>query len=113
MRADQKFFSLDRSTRWSWMPGFAGFNWRVEGGRLRRLLLLRRQLREAVGERVRDAELHQSTRNTFITSSPRWLMTFTAMRPDSGLSNGREMPLCSVSHASSLISALSVVFSDL
>ena len=27
--------------------------------------------------------------NTFITSSPRWLMTLTAMRPDSGRSNGR------------------------
>ena len=46
-----------------------------------------------------DPELHQSTRNTFITSSPRWLMTFTAMRPDSGLSKGREVSLCSVSHA--------------
>ena len=85
----------------------------VEGRCLRGLLLVRRQLREAVGEGVRDPELHQSTRNTFITSSPRWLMTFTAMRPDSGLSNGREMALFSVSQASWLISALSVVFSDL
>ena len=33
------------------------------------------------------------TWNTFITSSPRWLMTFTAMRPDFGLSNGREVSL--------------------
>ena len=33
------------------------------------------------------------TRNTFITSSPRWLITFTAMRPDFGLSNGREVSL--------------------
>ena len=60
-----------------------------------------------------DPELRQATRNTFITSSPRWLMTFTAMRPDSGLSKGREVSLCRVSHASSLISALSVVLSAL
>ena len=58
-------------------------------------------------------EFHQSTRNTFITSSPRWLMTFTAMRPDFGLGNGREVSLFSVAHASSLISAFSVVFSAL
>ena len=30
------------------------------------------------------------TPNTFITSSPKWLMTFTAMRPF-GLANGREV----------------------
>ena len=40
-------------------------------------------------------------------------MTFTAMRPDSGLSKGRDVSLCSVSHACSLISALSVVLSAL
>src|SRR6266850_1954493 len=54
--------------------------------------------------------LDQSTRNTFITSSPRWLMTFTAMRPDFGLGNGREVSLWSVAHASSLTSAFNVVF---
>jgi hypothetical protein len=48
--------------------------------------------------------LFTQTRNTFITSSPRWLMTFTAMRPDLGLSKGREVSLFSVAQASSLIS---------
>ena len=50
------------------------------------------------------------TLNTFITSSPRWLITFTAIRPPLGMSNGRLVSLWSVSHASSLISAFSVVF---
>ena len=40
-------------------------------------------------------------------------MTLTAMRPESGLSNGREVSLWSVAQASASISALSVVFSDL
>jgi hypothetical protein len=53
------------------------------------------------------------TLNTFITSSPRWLITFTAMRPDLGLAKGRDVSLCSVVQASSSISALSVVFNDL
>ena len=38
-------------------------------------------------------------------------MTFTAMRPDFGLSKGREVSLFSVAQASSLISALRVVLS--
>src|SRR5215475_1537522 len=46
---------------------------------------------------------------TFMTSSPRWLITFTAIRPLFGLSNGREVSLCSVAQASGSISALSVV----
>src|SRR5580700_5006647 len=50
------------------------------------------------------------TRNTFITSSPRWLITFTAIRPDFGLSKVREVSLFRVAQASSLISALSVLF---
>ena len=33
------------------------------------------------------------TLNTFITSSPRWLMTLTAMRPVLGGSKGREVSL--------------------
>jgi hypothetical protein len=40
-------------------------------------------------------------------------MTFTAIRPEAGLSNGREVSLFSVSQASALISALSVVLRDL
>jgi hypothetical protein len=40
-------------------------------------------------------------------------MTLTAMRPDLGLSNGRDVSLCRVAQASSLISALSVVRSAL
>ena len=35
-------------------------------------------------------------------------MTFTAMRPDSGLWKGREVSLCRVDQASSLISAFSI-----
>ena len=53
------------------------------------------------------------TLKTFITSSPRWLITFTAMRPDDGLSKGRLVSLWRDCQASSLISALSVVLSDL
>jgi hypothetical protein len=33
------------------------------------------------------------TLNTFITWSPKWLITFTAMRPDFGLSKGRVVSL--------------------
>ena len=36
-------------------------------------------------------------------------MTFTAIRPDFGLSKGREVSLFSVAQASALISAFSVV----
>lgn len=54
-----------------------------------------------------------STRKIFITSSPRWLITLTAMRPDAGLGKGREMSLRMVSQASLSISALSVVFNAL
>lgn len=53
------------------------------------------------------------TLNTFITSSPRWLITFTAIRPDFGFSNGREVSLFSVAQASGSISAFKVVFSAL
>ena len=49
------------------------------------------------------------TVNTFITSSPKWLMTLTAMRPVDGRGNAREVSLRSDCHASSPISALSVV----
>lgn len=40
-------------------------------------------------------------------------MTFTAILPDDGRLNGRDMSLLRVAQASSLISALSDVFSDL
>ena len=40
-------------------------------------------------------------------------MTFTAMRPDLGLSKAREVSLLRVAQASSLISALRVVFKAL
>jgi hypothetical protein len=56
---------------------------------------------------------HHFTENTFITSSPRWLMTLTAMRPDLGLGNGREVSLWRLAQASSSISARNVVFSAL
>lgn len=51
-----------------------------------------------------------STRNTFISSSPRWLIIFTAMQPLAGLGNGREMSLWSVAQASASVLALSVVW---
>ena len=60
-----------------------------------------------------DCSLHNHTRKTFITSSPRWLITLTAMRPPFGFSKGREVSLCRLSQASASISALSVVFNDL
>ena len=53
------------------------------------------------------------TRNTFIASSPRWLMTLTAMRPEGGAGNGRDVSLFSVAQASGSISAFSVVLSAL
>jgi hypothetical protein len=53
------------------------------------------------------------TRNTFITSSPKWTMTFTAMRPEPGLSNGLDVSLCREAQASSSISALFVVFKEM
>jgi predicted TIM-barrel enzyme len=40
-------------------------------------------------------------------------MTLTAMRPEAGFGNGREVSLLRVAHASSSISAFSVVFSAL
>ena len=52
------------------------------------------------------------TLNTFITSSPKWLMTLTAIRPFGGLSKGREVSLLSVAQASGSISAFSVVLSE-
>jgi hypothetical protein len=87
-------------------------------------LILSRDREEAVGKSTAEhhdgltpdpagRSTHHPTRNTFITSSPRWLMTFTAIRPDFGLSKGREVSLFRVAQASSLTSALSVVLSDL
>ena len=43
----------------------------VKSGRFNRFLLLSSQSRQAVGEGICNAEFHQSTLNTFITSSPR------------------------------------------
>ena len=52
-------------------------------------------------------------RKTFITSSPRWLITLTAMWPVSGAGKGRERSLWREDQASSSISALRVVLRDL
>ena len=96
--------------------GMRGIQLQIERGHLRRLLFFRGQASQAVRKCVRNSEFHafpQFTRNTFITSSPRWLMTFTAIRPDSGFSKGARVSLCSDSQASSLISAFSVVLSAL
>ena len=114
----------------------------VEGRGLDRLLFFPGEAGQAVGEGVGDAKVHgrsltrcgpwaragpparapmtpgdraraQRTRNTFITSSPKWLMTLTAMRPVAGLGKGREVSLRRLSQTSSLISALRVVLSAL
>src|SRR5665213_11725 len=53
---------------------------------------------------------HRYTVNTFITSSPKWLITFTAMRPVDGRGNGREVSRYRVAQASSSISAFRAVF---
>ena len=45
-----------------------------------------------------------------MASSPRWLITLTATRPDAGLVNGREILLRSVAHAPWSTSALKIVF---
>ena len=72
---------------------------------------------EALQDGIVDNRSHRDfphrTENTFITSSPRWLMTLTAMRPDVGLEKGREVSLLRLAQASSSISALNVVFSAL
>ena len=57
-------------------------------------------------------KFHDPTRNTFITSSPRWLITLTAMRPVSGLGKGREVSLLRVAQASASISAFRVVLRE-
>ena len=43
--------------------------------------------------RILRAGAVRQTRTTFITSSPKWLMTFTAIRPDIGFSNGLDTSL--------------------
>jgi hypothetical protein len=68
--------------------------------------------RRVVGNRSHEDFCHRAE-STFITSSPGWLMTLTAMRPDLGFGNGREVSLLRLDQASSSISALRVVFSAL
>src|SRR5437667_1071329 len=68
----------------------------------------REQSPPVVASSGRDEDPGHVSLNTFITSSPRWLMTFTAMRPDLGLSKARDVSLCRVAQAASSISALSV-----
>ena len=58
-RTDQKFLSFALSSLWKLIPGLAGFDLQVKGGRLDGLLLLAGQSGEAVGEGVGDAEFHQ------------------------------------------------------
>jgi len=81
----------------------------IKGRSLHGFLLLASEPGEAVGKRVRNPEFHQFTRNTFINFVAKMLMTFTAIRPDSGLSNGREDVTMERAQASSLtrLSALS------
>ena len=79
-------------------------------GQIQSLTLAARESWSRLPDHLHAARAFSYTRNTFITSSPRWLITFTAMRPDCGLVKGRDVSLCSVAQASSLISAFSVVF---
>ena len=65
------------------------------------------------GGEDRAVRITRHTRNTFIASSPKWLMTLTAMRPEAGLGKAREMSLLRVAQASRSISAFSVVLSAL
>ena len=65
------------------------------------------------GGEDRAVRITRHTRNTFIASSPKWLMTLTAMRPEAGLGKAREMSLLRVAQASGSISAFSVVLSAL
>ena len=51
--------------------GLGRIHLQVKGRGLYRLLFLIRQPGKAVDECIRDTELHQSTLNTFMTSSPR------------------------------------------
>ena len=57
-----------------------------------------------------DTASYPHTSKTCITSSPKWLMTFTAMRPWSGGSKGREVSRWRLLQASSSISAFRAVF---
>ena len=49
------------------------------------------------------------TRKTFMTSSPKWLMTLAAMPLEWGLGKGREVSLLRLNHESASISNFSVV----
>ena len=74
-----------------------GIDLHIKGGRLDRFLFVTAQSSKTIGEGVGNAEFHrgsgqwlvvggygrcQGTRKIFITSSPRWFMTLTAMRPE-------------------------------
>ena len=62
----------------------------IEGGGLRYLLLVSGEPAQSGGEAVGDTEFEAHTVKTFITSSPKWLMTLTAIRPLCGRRNGRD-----------------------
>ena len=116
-RTDQKCLSLARSSLWKLQARAAGSTWRSKAVVLTafcsspvsraRLSVNVSAIRNCIAMPVTP------TRNTFITSSPRWLITFTAIRPVDGLGKGRDVSLWRLSHASSSISALRVVFSAL
>ena len=62
-----------------------------------------------VGELGRSPISAPHTRNTFITSSPRWLITFTAIRPDARPAKGHEVSVFRISQVSLLMPAFTVV----
>ena len=67
-----------------------------------------------VAQRPSDTQIWRTitryeTSTTFITSSPRWLIAFTAILPEPGFLNGREVSEWRLCHASSSTSAFSVV----
>jgi hypothetical protein len=112
-RTDQKFLSRDFSILWNCMPGLDGSACKSKTVTFTAFCSsLVSRARLAVNVSAMRKCIHY-TLNTFITSSPRWLITLTAMRPDAGFAKGREVSLFNVAQASSLISALRVVLSAL
>ena len=111
-RTDQKFLSFALSSLWKLRPGEAGFIWRSKAVVFAALCSspVRRARLSVKVSAIRNCMAQ--TLKTFMTSSPRWLITFTAIRRDFGRENGRDTSEWRLSQASRSISALSVVRSE-
>jgi hypothetical protein len=64
---------------------------KIEHARLHRLPIRRSEAAEGGGEGFGDEKIHPHTPNTFITSSPKWLMTLTAIFPVAGRGKGLDV----------------------